>query len=96
MTNTNAQVQNLRNLIEGTNGKFFTTTFTKKDGTLRTMNCRLGVKKHLVHGGPSSTAHIPKYITVFEPKNDGSGSYKNINLETIRELSVGGVKVFVS
>ncbi len=32
-------------------GNFFTVRFRKKDGTVRVMNCRGGVKKHLTGGG---------------------------------------------
>ena len=37
----------LLRLIDSTKGKFFTVDFTKKDGTLRTMTCRLGVTSKL-------------------------------------------------
>jgi len=34
----------------GENGKFFSVTFLNSKGDEREMNCRLGVKKHLVGG----------------------------------------------
>jgi hypothetical protein len=36
-----------KQMIKDTKGKFFTVTFTKKDGTTRVMNARLGVKAYL-------------------------------------------------
>ena len=44
-------------LIESTNGKMFSVTFTKKDGTLRDMVCRMGVKKY-VNGKAWHTTHL--------------------------------------
>ena len=42
-----------REILQTTKGKFFTVEFVKKDGTLRKMNCRLGVAKDL-KGGQNS------------------------------------------
>lgn len=49
---------------------FFTVTFEKKDGTLRTMNCRKGVKKHL-KGGDSTIAHKRDLVSVYDVKSRG-------------------------
>lgn len=69
-----------------TNGQFFGITFTKKDGSLRVMNCRLGVKKYL-KGGKNTTQAYEKFLTVFDTNADG---YRNVNLETVLRLSLGG------
>jgi len=54
-----------KQLIKNTNGKFFTATFIKKDGTTRVMNARLGVKAYLKGGelpyDPESKGLIPVY-----------------------------------
>ena len=52
-----------------TNGKIVSVTFTKKDGTIRVMNCRLGVTKYLKGG--LSTLDPAKYITVYDLKSEG-------------------------
>jgi len=78
--------QEAKEVIENTKGSFFTVVFTKKDGSLRTMNCRTGVKRHL-HGGTSTTQHIKKYITVFE---NSTRCYKNVNLTTLKEVHANG------
>ena len=66
-----------------TNGKFVTVTFTKKDGSIRIMNCRLGVTKHLKGG--SSTLDPAKYITVYDLQSKG---YRAIAKDQI--LSIKG------
>lgn len=80
--------QNTKSLIEGaiksTQGRFFTVTFRKKDGKLRKMNCRLGVKKHLKgSGNKSTTSAYDNYITVFDMV---CREYRTINLDTITEF----------
>jgi hypothetical protein len=61
-----------------------TIKFIKKDGSLRVMNCRLGVTKHLKGG--TSTLNPDKFITVYDLKSEG---YRAINKESI--LDVKGV-----
>ena len=82
-----------KELIYDTKGAIFGVKFIKKDQSLREMTCRLHVKKHLVHKEnprPSTTAHIDKYITVFEMCGEAAPKYRNINLETMVVLNVDG------
>jgi hypothetical protein len=81
------KLQTLRTLIKSSNGRFFTATFVKQDGSTRVMNARLGVQSHS-NGGTPSTASYDKYMTVFDVKKNG---YRTINLETISEVKVNGV-----
>lgn len=67
----------------GANGRVFGVKFVKKDGTDRTMNCRLGVKKHL-KGGSNTTSHINKYLTVYSINDK---NYRNVNMETVTSVS---------
>jgi len=67
--------------ILNSKGKIFTVTFTKKDGTTRVMNCRLGVTKHLKGG--ESTLNPNEYITVYDMQNKG---YRAINRQTIIDV----------
>ena len=67
--------------ILNSKGKIFTVTFTKKDGTTRVMNCRLGVTKHLKGG--ESTLNPSEYITVYDMQNKG---YRAINRQTIIDV----------
>jgi hypothetical protein len=70
--------------ILNSNGKIMTVKFVKKDGSLRVMNCRLGVTKHLKGG--CSTLNPDKFITVYDLKSEG---YRAIDKESI--LDVKGV-----
>jgi len=65
-----------------TNGKFVTVTFVKKDGTVRKMNCRTGVTKHLKGG--ESTLDAEQYVTVYDV---AKAAYRAINRDTIIDIS---------
>jgi hypothetical protein len=66
-------------------GKVFGVRFIKKDNTVRKMACRFGVRSHLLtNGTPSTVAHIPKYITVFDMQKS---SYRNVNLDTLLQVA---------
>lgn len=77
-------MNNFIDRILNSNGKIFTVEFTKKDGSLRVMNCRIGVTKYLKGG--SSTLNPDKYITVYDMQSKG---YRAINKESI--LNVRGL-----
>lgn len=75
-----------KNLIKETNGKFFTVTFIKKDGTERTMNARLGVKVYLRGGQLAYDAEEKGLIPVYDVKTKG---YRMVNVSTITNLKIG-------
>jgi hypothetical protein len=81
-----------RAIIQSTNGKFFTAVFRKKDGTLREMNCRLGVVKHL-KGGENTKAHLDQYINVFDAQK---GAYRTINLDTLISIKTGDAVIILN
>ena len=64
--------------------KIFKAKFVKKNGEVREMNCKLGVKKHLKHG--INVNNRDRYLTVYDMKSEG---YRNINLNTILEIRCG-------
>ena len=66
---------------EKVQGKIFSVSFIKKDGTERNMVCRLGVQKHL--SGGKSVNDPSKYLTVFDMQKN---AYRNVALETIYRL----------
>lgn len=76
-------------IIKSTKGKVFTANFVKKNGDLRSMNCRLGVTKHL-KGGDNTTAHIPEYVTVFDMQKK---AYRNLNLDTLMSVRTGNAEI---
>lgn len=73
-------------VIKETKGKIFSCSFIKKDGTIRNMVARLGVRKDL-KGGRSNSSSKNSLVTVFDMLN---GGYRSINLETIITLKVKG------
>lgn len=77
-------------LLAESNGKFVTLTFKKKDGTLRVMNCRTGVTKHL--RGGACTVDTDKYLIVYDMQAKG---YRSINKETIVSISITGSKASI-
>jgi hypothetical protein len=80
----NAIAQAARNLLNSSNGKFLSVTFTKKDGSLRTINGRSGVTKALAGG--VRTTDPEKYFTIFEAGN----GYRSVNFETVSEIKMEG------
>jgi hypothetical protein len=68
-------------------GKFFSTTFVKTDGSVRTLNCHIGAVQG--HDQLNPVAHIGKYVTVTTQEN-GKTAFKNINLETMSALNIAG------
>ena len=72
-------------LIETTHGKFFTVTFLKKDNSVRIMNARLGVKKHLNGGVLKYSPKEKELIPVYDLQSKG---YRMINLNTLISLKI--------
>jgi hypothetical protein len=74
-------------LLNNTNGKFVSVEFVKKDGTLRKMNGRFGVTKHLKGGVNKTVKESNSYMTIYDTKAEG---YRTINLETVKRVKFGG------
>jgi hypothetical protein len=68
--------------------KIFSVIFEKKDGTLREMVCRLGVKKHLKGGELSYDPEEKNYLVVFDMQSEG---YRTININTLKRIKLDGV-----
>lgn len=65
----------------GDKGRCFGVSFTKKDGTIREMNARLGVTKHL-KGGERT---LPQnYLVVFDMQK---GQYRSLNPSTVISIN---------
>ena len=71
-------------------GKIFSVVFTKKDGTIRKMVARLGVRKHLKGGELKYDAAAHNLLPVFDMEKE---EYRMINVSTIQEIKVGGTKI---
>lgn len=81
--------QEAAQIIKNTKGKYFTVSFTKKDGTNRVMNARLGVKVYLKGGTLPYNPDEKGLIPVFDAKTKG---YRMININTINKLVVDRVE----
>lgn len=71
-------------------GRFFSCSFTKKDGSVRTLLGRSGVKKHL-RPNSKGRSYDPSelgYLSVYDLQ---SKDYRLINLQTI--INVNNTKV---
>lgn len=75
----------LASIVAASNGRFVSVTFIKKDGTERTMLCRLGVTKHLKGG--ESKLNADQYLTVFDVQKE---AYRAINKDTILSVKLAG------
>ena len=76
----NTKSRALAERIEQSTG-FVTVTFVKQNGELRTMNCRVGVTKHLKGG--KNCVNVEKYVTVYDMQSQG---YRTINRDTIVDV----------
>lgn len=83
----NSQRSKLTSIINETRGKFFTVKFHKVDGSIRKMNCRIGVHKFL-KGGELSYRPVdkPNLRIVFDVKSNG---YRTINLDKVFYIKTG-------
>ena len=94
MTNQVSFVSAVRieGLIRSTAGEIFTAEFTKKDGSTRLMNARLGVKKGVKGTGTPNSLNTTS-IKVFDMQ---AGQFRQINLATVKWVKIGGVKFLVT
>jgi hypothetical protein len=90
---TNEVNRSIAAMIRQNGSKFFNVTFKKKDGTMRTLNCN--VRKVPGHGKGNSVSHFEKYVTVVlsQPDDNGKAQFRNVNVESIQSLSIGGRKI---
>ena len=75
----------LKTMIKNTNGKFFTCFFVKKDGTLRKMTARVGVKKGLTNSG-FVREEKDNLVCVYDMV---AHDFRFINLSTLKSLKCG-------
>ena len=72
-------------VINNANGHFITVTFTKKDGTVRTINGRTGVRRYL--RGGKATVSAKEYIILYSIQDKG---YRAINKAAIMKINYKG------
>ena len=81
----------MKDLIESTKGKFFTVTFVKKDGTIRTMTARTGVRKGVKGNGLKFNPSERNLKVVWSCDAE---SFRMINLNTILGIKFKGKNYF--
>jgi hypothetical protein len=83
--------ENLHKMIKTAGNRFFTVEFLKKDGTIRRMNCRTGVKKHLANNGKGTSKLrpvTPGLVTVYDVQSKG---YRSFYINRLISLTIDGV-----
>lgn len=68
-------------------GVIFNVRFVKKDGTVRSMNCRTGVTSKLKGGELAFDPTAKGLKVVFDVK---ANDYRMVNINTVYELTVKG------
>lgn len=71
------------------NGKIFSVTFRKKNGELKTMRARMGVKSHLKGGELTYSPASRNNIIVFSMDDNG---YRTVNVDRIIRLKANGIE----
>ena len=79
-------------LLEKNKSNIFSVVFLKKDGSIRRMLCRFGVKKHLKGGKLAFDPRERILLVVFDMQKE---AYRMINLETISNITMKGVDYYV-
>jgi len=80
-------------LAQAQRGRFFSLTFTKRDGSVRKMVCRLGVNRHLVNGGEHTGLGKPGLLTVYDVRAKG---YRSVRLDSVMTMGAGGMRFVVA
>lgn len=65
--------------------QFFSATFVKRNGEVRKMLCRVGVKRYLKGG--QKKYDYDNLMTVYDVKKKG---YRTINLDTLMQVKANG------
>jgi len=84
------KINQIRKILKENNTKFFSVEFIKKDGTLRKLNGNIRYVPG--HNGENTVKHKSEYVTVVLSSKDvkGNNQWRNVNLETVRKLTIGG------
>ena len=84
------KIEKVKNILAKNSTKFFSVDFIKADGSPRTINGNLRYVKG--HDGENTVKHLDKYFTIVLPEKTetGKAQFRNVNIETIKALRVGG------
>lgn len=73
--------------IQDSNGRIMNIVFIKKDGTRRSMNCRLRVHKGVTGKGMRYYPILKGLLTVYDMNKD---AFRTVNLKTIERVKIAG------
>ena len=76
--------------IQKSEGTIFSVEFIKKDGSVRQMNARLGVKKGVKGTGMAYNPIEKGLLPVYDMANNG---FRMVNLNTVTKLQIKGEEV---
>ncbi len=82
--------ETILNMIKRNKGKFFTVTFVKKDGNIRTINCRTNVQKYTNGKGLKFDPIKKNLLPVYDVQLN---EYRFVNILTIIDLNILGEKI---
>jgi len=74
-------------------GEIFSAEFIKKDGTLRTMNCQRGVKKHLTGKGASYDPASKNIVFVYD---NIKRAYRSLPLDRLTKVCINKQRYVVA
>jgi hypothetical protein len=79
--------EQLRYILKNSKGKIMTIAYRKKDGTLRTINTRTGVKKDITGKGLTYNPDEYGYVILWDLNKK---AYRTVNTNTVTTLKGGG------
>jgi hypothetical protein len=82
-------LQTILKKILNSKGKIFTVKFEKADGSMRTMNCRIGVGKYVK--GTGKPHNNPETITVYDLQ---AKDYRSFNINRVQWAKIAGVMYY--
>lgn len=83
-------IEQLRSTINSTHSRMFVIRFTKKDGSIRVMYAKTGVKRHLSKN-PNKRKVSNTNSNIVRVYDCESKSYKSFKLETVLDFRCGKV-----
>ena len=72
--------------------KFISVSFLKKDGSPRTINGRLHVKRYL-KGGDNPNTRKDEFLIIYSMRDKG---YRTINLDTVFRIAASGKEYLIA
>lgn len=88
--------EKLLRFLESLNGKFVSIDFHKKSGSIRTLNGRMGVRKHVkgIRWSINDRMDLP-YVCIYEVSKPGTGiagGYRNVDISGILSIRANGTE----